>query len=110
MLAPPAGLLSLPRWTREPLLVPCRPSTPTYKFQVKTRRKTYYHMPYSSGSSLPAREGYGAAKCHMALDPASLLGRAPVLPHVPLHRTPPPCSRGHQCCHVLHGSGPRLLT
>jgi hypothetical protein len=30
-LAPPAGLLPLPRWVRGPLLVPYRPGTPTYK-------------------------------------------------------------------------------
>jgi hypothetical protein len=37
MLAPPAGSLPLPRWARGPLSVPCRPGTPAYKFQVKTK-------------------------------------------------------------------------
>jgi hypothetical protein len=37
MLAPPAGSLHLLRWARGPLSVPCRPGTPAYKFQVKTK-------------------------------------------------------------------------
>jgi hypothetical protein len=92
------------------------------------------HMSHGSGPRLLAREGSGTATCHTALDPASLHGRAPVLPcvitsdsppcsgglqfcHVPHGpgpclpprlRTPPPCSGGLQFCHVPHGSGPCL--
>jgi hypothetical protein len=47
--------------------------------------------------------------CPAAPDPASLLGRARVLPHVTRLRTPPPCSGGLWYCHVSHSSGPRLL-
>jgi hypothetical protein len=42
-----------------------------------------YHVSHGSGPYLPTREGTGAATCHVALDPASLLGRAPVLPRAP---------------------------
>jgi hypothetical protein len=46
------------------------------------------HVPHSSGLRLPAGGGGGgggsdSATCHMAPDPASLLGRAPVLPRAP---------------------------
>jgi hypothetical protein len=68
----------------------------------------YYHVSHSSGPCLPDREGSGAATCRTAPDPASLLGRAPMLPRAPQLRTPHPCSRGLQSCHVSHGSGPCL--
>jgi hypothetical protein len=48
------------------------------------------------------------ATCPAALDPASLTRRAPVLPRATRLRTSPPCSGGLRCCHVPHGSGPRL--
>jgi hypothetical protein len=48
------------------------------------------------------------ATCPAALDPASLTRRAPTLPRASRLRTPPPCSGGLRCCHVSHGSGPRL--
>jgi hypothetical protein len=53
-----------------------------------------------SESSVPSRDGSGAATCPVALDPVSLLGRAPGLPRVPRHRTLPPCSGGLRRCHV----------
>jgi hypothetical protein len=65
----------------------------------------YYHMPYNSGSCLPAWEGSGAAMCLTAPDPSSLLGKALALPHAPQLQTPPPCSGGIQRCHVPCGSG-----
>jgi hypothetical protein len=43
---------------------------------------------------LPAREGSGAAMCTMALDPASLLGRALEPPRGQRLRTLPPCREG----------------
>jgi hypothetical protein len=66
------------------------------------------HMSHGSGPRLPAWEGSGAATYRMALDPASLLERALVLPCAPRLRTWPPYSGGLRCCHVPHSSGPRL--
>jgi hypothetical protein len=59
-----------------------------------------YHMSRGSGSCLPARVGSGAAMCSMALDPTSLLRRAPVLPCVPRYHTLPPYLGGLRCYHV----------
>jgi hypothetical protein len=60
--------------------------------------------------------------CHTVMDPASLLGRAPTLSHVPQLQThflveegfdaatcpvapdPPPCRGGLWCCHVSYDS------
>jgi hypothetical protein len=92
------------------LSVPCRPGTPVYKLQSKIRSKMYCHIPYSYGSHLPTREGFGATTCFMASDHASLHGRAPTLSRVPWLWTLPPCSGGLRCCHVPHGSGPWLPT
>jgi hypothetical protein len=103
MLAPPTVLLPLLWWAEGPLSVPYRPGTPAYKFESKTR-KTYCHMPYNAGSYLPAREGSGVVTCPTALDPASMLGRAPMLPCVSWLRILPPCSGGIRRCHVSHGS------
>jgi hypothetical protein len=97
-LAPPAGSQPLPRWTQGPLSVSCRPGTPTYKLQVKTRSGACTHMsprdlqhrtlPPSrgglqgchvssrSGSRLLGRKGFGVTTCIVAGDPASLQGRA----------------------------------
>jgi hypothetical protein len=62
------------------------------------------HVSHDTGPCLPAWEGSDTATCSMAPDPASLLGRASALPHVPRHRTPPPCSGGLGRCHVSHGT------
>jgi hypothetical protein len=62
-------------------LIPYKYGTPAYRLKSKTRNTTYYHVLYSSGSYLPAREGSGAAACPIILDPSSLLGRASALPH-----------------------------
>jgi hypothetical protein len=86
------------------------PSLPAYRLKSKTKSKTYYHMPRSFRPCLPAWEGSGAATCFMAPDPASLFGRAPVLPHVPRLWIMPPCSGGLRCYHVPRGSGPYLPT
>jgi hypothetical protein len=78
-LATPAGLQPLPRWAWGPLSVSCRPGTPTYKLQVKTRRgcaPTCRHVPYNTRPCLPAEVGSGAATCPVAPNPASLQGSA----------------------------------
>jgi hypothetical protein len=105
VLAPPAGSQPLPRWARGPLSVPCKPGTPTYTLKSKTRNNTYCHMPRSSGPCLAAREGSSAATCSVASDPASMLGRVPVLSCVPWLWTLPPCLEGLQRCHVPCGFG-----
>jgi hypothetical protein len=109
MLALPMVLLPLPRWARGTLSVPCRPGTPAYRLESKTR-KTYCHMPYSTGSCLPAREGFGAATCPAAPDAASMFGRAPTLPRVPQLRMLPPCSGGLRRCHMSRASRSCLPT
>jgi hypothetical protein len=69
-----------------PLSVPCRLGTPY--------------------TGLCPRQGAKrTAICPIALDSASLLGRAPALSRVPRLWILPPYSRGLQCCHVYHGSG-----
>jgi hypothetical protein len=62
----------------------------------------------SSGPCLHAREGSGAATRPATPDPASSLGRAPVLPRVLWLRTLPPCSGGLWRCHATRSSGPHL--
>jgi hypothetical protein len=79
--------------------VPCRPGTPAYKLQAKTRSRACTHvlpralrhltLPPSQGalrgchvssgprSHLPDIKGSTAASCTVALDPASLQGRVP---------------------------------
>jgi hypothetical protein len=101
--------------------VPYRLGTFTYKLQGKTRRMACIytlprvlqlrtlppcrgglrccHVPPGTGLRLPAQEGSSAAVCHMALDPASVLGRALVLQ----------CVTRLWCYHMSHGSGPCLL-
>jgi hypothetical protein len=117
-MAPPAGSLPLPRWAWVPLLVPYRPGTPAYKLQAKTRNRVYIsalpcaatccHVSHGSELSLPAREGSGAATCPMAMDNASLLVRALMMPCAPQLQTPSHCSGGLWCCHVPRGSGSHL--
>jgi hypothetical protein len=109
MLAPPVVSLPLLRWVRGPLSVPYRQGTPTYRLESKTR-KTYYHMPYNTGSCLPAREGSSAATSLVAPNPASLLVRALTLPRVPRLRILHPYSGGLRRCHVSCSSGSRLPT
>jgi hypothetical protein len=91
MLAPPMGSLPPARWARGPLSIPCRPGTPAYKLQVKTKSETCNHaspripqhwvLPpmrgglrgghVSSGSRarIPYREGSGVGMYTVALDP-----------------------------------------
>jgi hypothetical protein len=49
-----------------------------------------------------------ATTCPTALNPASLPGWAPVLPHIPRLWTSPPYLDGLRFCHVSYGFGPRL--
>jgi hypothetical protein len=72
-----------------PLSVPCRLGTP-----------------YTGLS--PRQGAKRTAICPIALDSASLLGRAPALPRVPLHRILPPCLGGLWRYHVSHSIGPHL--
>jgi hypothetical protein len=51
----------------------------------------HHHMPCSTGPCLPVEVGSGAVMCPVALDLASLIGRAPV-------------------CHVSYSSGSCLPT
>jgi hypothetical protein len=76
--------------------------------QVAVRASTHCHLPYGSKPYLPAEVGSGAAMCHMALNLASRLRWAPVLPCVLWLRTSPPGKGGLRRCHVSYGSGPRL--
>jgi hypothetical protein len=66
------------------------------------------HVSRGSGSCLPTQEGSDTAMCPAALDPTSLLRRAPMLPCVPRLRILPPCLRGLRRCHVSYGSGSYL--
>jgi hypothetical protein len=66
--------------------------------------------PAAPDTRLFTREGSGAATHLVALDPASLLGRAPELPRVPWPQIPSPHSGGLWCHRVSHGylTGPRI--
>jgi hypothetical protein len=61
-------------------------------------------MSYIVRPYLPAREVSDAAMCLVALDPVSLLRRAPALPRIPCLQILPHCSEGLRHCHVSHGS------
>jgi hypothetical protein len=67
MLVPPAGALSLLRWAQGPLSVPCRPSTPAYMVQAKTKGNVCIHtLPRATAVSEHTsllREGSDAATC-----------------------------------------------
>jgi hypothetical protein len=81
--------------------VPCRPSTLHTSFKPRQGEElasTHCHVSYGSGPCLLAEVGSGAATCPTALNPASLLGRAPVLQ----------CAPRLRCCHMSHGSRPCL--
>jgi hypothetical protein len=65
----------------------------TYTLQPKIKGKTCAHvLPHVTAAPEPAsllREGSGVVTCPGASDPAPLYGRAPALPRVSRHRTPP---------------------
>jgi hypothetical protein len=110
------GLQPLPRWARGPLSVPCKPGTPTYKLQIETESGACihvspcalqyrtlrlcrgglwgYHVSHDTRPCPPTREGSGATMCTVALDPASLQGRAPAPPCVLRLQTLPPSREG----------------
>jgi hypothetical protein len=80
---------------------------------------THCHVSRGTGPDRSVREGLGGIMRLMAPDPSSLLGRAPVPPHVPRpqilpERAPepsrvsrprilPPSSIGLQCRHASRG-------
>jgi hypothetical protein len=103
MLAPPAVPLPLRGGHGGHCRYPADQVPPIYSLDSKTR-KTYYHMPYNARSYLPAWEGSDATTCPAALDPASLLERALMLPLISRLWILPPYSRGLQHSHVSSGS------
>jgi hypothetical protein len=91
--------------------VPYRPGTP--RTGMKTRQAvehatTSRHVSLSSGPRLPVEVDSGATTRLMALNPTSMLRRAPVLSCVSQLQTSPPCRGGLRCYHASYGSGPRL--
>jgi hypothetical protein len=112
------------------LSIPYRPGTPTYKLQVKTSSSACIttlpralwlrtspscwdglrrcHVSYGSGLRLPTEVGSGVATCPTALDLASTLRWAPMLPHVLMPRTSPFGWGGLWRCHVPRDFGPHL--
>jgi hypothetical protein len=106
MLALHTGSLPLPRWTRGLLSVPWRPGTPTYRLQVKTRRRACYHaLPHAPQlQTSPPYRGSGVAMCHVAPDSTSPLRRSPALPCIPRLQTLPRCQEGLRCYHMFHSS------
>jgi hypothetical protein len=62
---------------------------PLYKPQVKTSCRTCIHVPYGSRPRLAAEVGFGVATCPVALDLASLLRWASMLPCVLWFQTSP---------------------
>jgi hypothetical protein len=95
MLSPPAGSMPLLRWVRGPLSIPCKPGTPAYMLQAKTKCKVCAHaLPCATTApklTSLLREGPGVATC-------------------PRLQTPPLCLGGLQCHHMPRGSGPYLTT
>jgi hypothetical protein len=63
---------------------------------------------FSSGPRLLVEVGSGVVTCPLMPNSASLLRRAPTLPHVPWLWTLPPHSEGAWRCHTSCGSGPCL--
>jgi hypothetical protein len=69
-----------------------------------------HHVSYGPGSCLPTGVGFGVTTCPVALDPASLLGWAPALPHILRPWNLLPCWGGLWCHHVSCNPGPCLPT
>jgi hypothetical protein len=73
--------LDLASLSRQALVLPCAPwlrTPPPYSGGLRC-----CHVSHSFGPRLPAQEGSGATTCPTAPNPASLLGRAPILSRVP---------------------------
>jgi hypothetical protein len=68
---------------------------PTYRRESKANSRIYCNVYHSSRPRLPAEESSDTATCHVAPDSASLLGRAPALPHVTQLRTRFPGEDGY---------------
>jgi hypothetical protein len=130
VLAPPMGSQCLPWWAWGPLSVPCRPDTPAYKLQIKTRSRSCIHamscvlqlrtlppcrdglrcchVSYSSEPHLPVEMGSGAITCPTTLDLASRPRWDMVPPCVLWLQTTPPYRGELRRCHMSHGIGPHL--
>jgi hypothetical protein len=72
------------------------------------RASAHCHVPCGSGPCLPTEACSDAFTCLTALNPASLLGRALVLPRVTRLQTPPPWLEVLLCYHMPQGSGSHL--
>jgi hypothetical protein len=93
------------------LSTPYRPGTPYASSKLRQEARcvtTHCRVSSGTGPCCPIREGSSTATRLATLDPASLLGRAPVLPRVPWLRIPPPRSGGLRCHNVSRGFGSRL--
>jgi hypothetical protein len=94
--------------------VPCRPDTPAYMPQAKTKGQACAHaLPHATTALEPAsllREGSSTTTCPKALDLTPLHRRGPVLPHVPRLRTLHLRIGGVWHYHVFQGSRPCTFT
>jgi hypothetical protein len=111
-LTQPAGSQPLPRWAQDPLSIPYRPGTPTYKLQVKTRSGACTHAPPHALQHRIQPPSQGALRgCLMSSgsDHPSLIGRSPAPSHVQWLWTPPPCTGGLQCAMCHTASDPASL-
>jgi hypothetical protein len=100
-VGPTTGSPPLLRWARGPLSVPCRPGTPAYKFQVKTKGETHV---INLSMNRTARGSSGVAACPVAPAPTAQPGAALGSPRVLRLQLPLPGLgqlRGH---HVSCGS------
>jgi hypothetical protein len=85
ILAPHAGSWPLTRWVWGHCRYPkyqVSPHTSLKSRQGPGRESMHCHMSHGNGPQLPMKEGFVAATRPTVLDPASLRGRAPVLPRI----------------------------
>jgi hypothetical protein len=81
------------------------PHTCSNSRQAAGHASTRCRISCSLEPHLPAEVGSSAIMCIVALDLASLLRRALMLPRVPQFQTLPPWRDELRCCHVSHGAG-----
>jgi hypothetical protein len=79
---------------------------PAYRRESKTNSRTCCNVYHSSRPRLPAEESSNTATCLVAPDSASLLGRAPALPHVTQLRTRFPVEDGYDAATCLTALDP----